>query len=101
MFSLERGGKSRILAGMEELLRLRLSATCAAYASATDSSRAKIGSLILNDNTFFRRVLDEHQGFTVRIYDRVMQWFADHWPEGVKWPAEVPRPTPPAPEVAA
>lgn len=77
---------------MEELLRLRLSATCDAYVQAADVSRAKVGSLILNDNTFFRRVIEERQGFTVRIYDRVMQWLSDHWPPNAVWPADVPRP---------
>lgn len=85
---------------MEELLRLRLSATCAAYVEATDVSRAKVGSLILNDNTFFRRVLEDRQGFTVRIYDRVMQWFSDHWPADAAWPADVPRPAPAVTEAA-
>ena len=77
---------------MEELLRLRLSATSAAFAEAKDISRAQLGRLILNDNTFFRRVLDERQGFTVRIYDRVIAWMSENWPEGAEWPSDVPRP---------
>ena len=85
---------------MEELLRLRLSATSAAFSEAKDISRAQLGRLILNDNTFFRRVLEERQGFTVRIYDRVIGWMSDHWPEGAEWPADVPRPSAESSEAA-
>lgn len=85
---------------MEELLRLRLSAASAAFTEAKEISRAQLGRLILNDNTFFRRVLDERQGFTVRIYDRVILWMSDNWPPETKWPADVPRP-PRSPEVIA
>ncbi len=23
-----------------------------------------------------------------------MAWFSDHWPEGLAWPADIPRPQP-------
>lgn len=85
---------------MEETLRQNLSSCVAAYGAATGLSGAAIGLRALRDNTFFRRVLDERQGFTVRIYDRVIGWMSENWPEGAVWPAEVPRPGADASEAA-
>ena len=31
---------------------------------------------------------------TVRTVDRLVQWLSDHWPEGLEWPADIPRPAP-------
>ncbi|WP_425152873.1 hypothetical protein [Candidatus Palauibacter sp.] len=33
---------------------------------------------------------------TVRTVHRVVQWLSDNWPEGLEWPADIPRPEPPA-----
>lgn len=77
---------------MEEILRAQLATCCAAYIAVAGGSREKIGDLALNDNTFFRRVIDEQRGFTVRTYDRVIGWLAANWPPEATWPPEVPRP---------
>lgn len=34
------------------------------------------------------------QDCTVRTYAKTMQWFSDHWPPGVEWPATIQRPSP-------
>ena len=31
---------------------------------------------------------------TTRRAARFIQWFSDHWPEGLEWPSDIPRPTP-------
>ena len=31
---------------------------------------------------------------TDKTYDRLMQFFAAHWPEGAPWPGDIPRPIP-------
>ena len=41
------------------------------------------------------RFMDRLEGgktFTVRKYDRTVQWFSNNWPEGAEWPESVPRP---------
>ncbi len=77
---------------MEELLRQHLARCAAAYSEEKGVSKPALGLTILRDNTFFRRAVDERQGFTVRTYDRVMRWFAANWPANAIWPDDVPRP---------
>lgn len=31
---------------------------------------------------------------TTRSWERAMQWFSDHWPDGAQWPEGVHRPEP-------
>lgn len=33
-------------------------------------------------------------GITVGRRDRILQWFSDHWPAGLVWPEQIPRPSP-------
>lgn len=85
---------------MEHFLRANLHACFAAYASARGVGSATIGKQAAGDWRFFDRIA-AGKGFTARKYDEVMQWFSDHWPKGVVWPANVPRPAPDAETVAA
>lgn len=32
------------------------------------------------------------RGVTDKTYDRLTQFFSDHWPEGAPWPSDIPRP---------
>lgn len=85
---------------MEETLRLHLLRLADLYGEANNVTRPSLGLEILRDNTFFRRISDG-QGFTVRTYDRVVQWFSDRWPADADWPVEIERPkTEPAPTAA-
>ena len=34
----------------------------------------------------------------MQTYARALQWFSDHWPLGLPWPADIPRPEPSDPE---
>ena len=84
------------------MLRTHMTHCAKALEDADGISWASIGKRALNDNTFFAR-LQQGGGFTIRTYDRLMQWFSDNWPEGAVWPADVPRPSPsqPVPREAA
>lgn len=61
------------------------------YSTATGVSLATIGKRALNDNTFLARIV-HGQTFTVRTYDRVVQWLSDNWPKEAAWPQSVERP---------
>jgi len=79
---------------MEETLRHHLLKCAALFEEATGVTPATVGKRALNDNTYFARIATG-QGFTIRTYDKVMEWLSDNWPEKVVWPADVPRPTSP------
>ena len=61
------------------------------FASARGISLARVATLVRNDGKFFAR-LARGATCTLRTYDDTLQWFADHWPDGAVWPADVPRP---------
>ena len=65
------------------------------YSATTRLSLSTIGNHALNNGRFFQRLL-QGEGCTVRNYNRVLQWFSDHWPEGLAWPQDIPRPEPSA-----
>jgi len=79
---------------MEETLRAHLFECAALFEEATGITPATVGKRALNDNTYFARI-SSGQGFTIRTYDRVMEWMSANWPEDVAWPTDVPRPSPP------
>lgn len=80
---------------MEETLRHHLLKCAALFEEATDITPATVGKRALNDNTYFARIATG-QGFTIRTYDKVMEWLSDNWPDDkVEWPADIPRPSGP------
>ena len=80
---------------MEHELRQNLLDLASALASIDGKTFPTIGKLALNDNTFFQRI-ERGDGFNVKTYDRLLQWFSDNWPEGgeLDWPSALPRPSP-------
>ena len=44
----------------------------------------------LHERFFFR--VSKGRGVNVRNADRALEWFSEHWPEGVEWPREIMRP---------
>ena len=38
--------------------------------------------------------LERGHDLTTRRAARFSQWFSDHWPDGLEWPADFPRPEP-------
>lgn len=68
--------------------------TCAsAFAEARGVSEARVSTLVFNHGARIK-LLREGADLRMRSADAAMQWFSDHWPEGVDWPAGVPRPDP-------
>ena len=64
---------------------------CRLYCTATGRSESRIADLVCANPHFFER-LRANKGCTVATYNRVLRWFSTHWPEGLGWPEEVPRP---------
>lgn len=78
---------------MEHELRQFLLRLAAAFTGATGRSSKTIGKKALNDNKFYPRI-ERGDGFSVKTYDRVVQWLSDNWPREAIWPREIPRPAP-------
>lgn len=85
---------------MEETLRSHLHLLATRYAETLGVSVASVGKAALRDNTFFQRI-EAGEGFTIRTFDRALQWFSDNWPSDTPWPSDIPRPAPAAQEAAA
>lgn len=84
---------------MEHELRSTLLELAERYAQATGRSMRTIGKLSMNDNTFFSRI-ERGDGFNVKTYDRMVEWFSANWPDSAAWPKSVRR-QPVAAEVRA
>ena len=68
-----------------------LQVICGLYRTATGRSEARISDLACANPYLFKR-LRENKGCTIATYNRVLAWFAENWPEGLHWPADIPRP---------
>ena len=66
---------------------------CGLYRDATGRSEARISDLACSNPHLFKR-LRANKGCTIATYNRVLAWFSEHWPAGVQWPSEIPRPLP-------
>lgn len=76
---------------MKETLQSYLLELCALHGAASGMGLGALGKAALKDHTFFNRV-ERGDGFNVTTFDRVVQWFSDNWPDGAKWPDDIPRP---------
>lgn len=85
---------------MEEQLRLNLLRCAEAYAVAKGTELSTLARLAAGDWRFFTNLKGADKTFTARKYDEVMQWFSDHWPPGLLWPAEIERPAASSPSLA-
>jgi hypothetical protein len=85
---------------LEPTLRANLATLTALFSKHAGASAAKIGQSALNDNTFLPRVANG-AGFSVRTYDRVVEWLSANWPAEVGWPENIDRPPPAPANVAA
>lgn len=72
--------------------RTQLSTLAAQYASAMGVSEARVATIAMNDGSFFKRI-SSGGSCSVDVYLRLKQWFADHWPPDLEWPAGVDRPS--------
>ena len=63
------------------------------YALNLGLSTSRVSFLIVGYGTFYKR-LESGCSCTLKTYNRVLQWFSDHWPLDLAWPADIPRPPP-------
>ncbi len=68
-----------------------LIALCDPYCAATKRSEVRVAELATGNPHFFRR-LRKGKSCTVRTYLRAYRWFLEHWPAGLPWPDDIPRP---------
>ena len=62
------------------------------YARWRGVSLWRVGHLAAGRGSFFVDLRDGRRHCQTNTYSRVLQWFSDHWPAGLAWPGEVPRP---------
>ncbi len=70
-----------------------LQVICDHYRAAAGRSEARISDLACANPYLFKR-LRANKGCTIATYNRVVSWFSDNWPDGLQWPADIPRPLP-------
>lgn len=63
------------------------------YAGATELSEATVSDYATGQATTIARLRCGHT-ITVRRAARIVQWFSDHWPVDLEWPADLSRPDP-------
>ena len=64
-----------------------------AYAAARDHAISTVSLRAAGQGKLLDR-LERGADLTTRRAERVVQWFSDHWPAGLEWPADIPRPAP-------
>jgi hypothetical protein len=62
-----------------------------AYARHLNVSHWRVAFLVRGDGQFFKRLRDG-KGCTLKTAISTVQWFSDHWPADLEWPADFPRP---------
>ena len=72
---------------------LRLEVLATRLAQATNRSQSTVVRLATGSGDTLAR-LRRGGTITTRRADRAFQWFSDHWPDGLEWPADIPRPEP-------
>ena len=64
-----------------------------AYRATNPLSESRLGQLAAGNPIFYAR-LRAGSSCTIKLYTRVLEWFSNHWPPGLEWPPDVPRPEP-------
>lgn len=75
---------------MEDELKNHFEALMAEFTCHSRLAKATIWARAAGDARFLDRV-NTGSGFTVKTYDRVVQWFSDNWPDGAEWPPSIER----------
>lgn len=78
---------------MEQTLRQHLLDLGAAYCAETGYASKTVAQKACGDFRFFERV-QSGASFTVKTYDRALQFFSDNWPRRMPWPDAIERPAP-------
>ena len=62
------------------------------YAGKRGITMKTLGTYAAGHGHFFERLAVGR--VTIRRTEQVLQWFSDNWPDGLEWPADIPRPRP-------
>jgi len=81
---------------MAETLRGDLLAVARTYAAAKRLRMSSLGNYARGDSSYFRKLEHGDNRMVAEVYDEIMQWLSDRWPEGARWPPHVGRPAPKA-----
>lgn len=68
-----------------------LLAMARAFAAHYGNSLGRVSDLAAGSGTLFER-LARGGSCTLRVRRRVIDYFDSHWPKGLEWPDDVPRP---------
>lgn len=79
---------------MAETLRGDLLMVARTYAAAKKLRLSSLGNYVRGDSTYFRKLENRNNRMVCEVYDEIMQWLSDRWPEGLRWPPHVARPSP-------
>lgn len=86
---------------MEEVMRENAARICAAYVDYTGMTPTMLARTLFGDGTYLFSVLgrrkkqaDPTVSFRVRTYDVIVARFSECWPDGLEWPAGIPRISP-------
>ncbi len=75
-------------------LEANLVALAETYASHRSVTLWRVGHQAANRGSFFVDLKGQKRHCQTNTYSRVLQWFSDHWPADLEWPAEIQRPEP-------
>jgi hypothetical protein len=75
------------MSAIEHLLKV-----ARAYGVAEGVPLSTVSSRALNDGKRLKALEEEGANITVGRLEAALRWFSDKWPEGAKWPEDVPRP---------
>jgi hypothetical protein len=67
---------------------------CNAYAASTGLSEGTVSGRVLKSGGRIRSLRENRSDIGVRKMAEAIQWFSDHWPDGVEWPEGIDRPPP-------
>lgn len=69
------------------------------FGQATGRSRGRVSDMVFGRGGKLQAIADGADVGSRRL-EKAMHWFSENWPEGVAWPADVPRPSFDAAEMA-
>lgn len=62
------------------------------YRAARNLSLKTVSVYAAGRGGFLTELAAGERGITLARRDRILQWFSDHWPDDLEWPAAIPRP---------
>ncbi len=72
-------------------MKTELTKLAAIYAAHEGVSHWAVSFRLMKKGDFFDRLMRGGDCRTA-TYQRVTQWFSDHWPADLEWPSAIPRP---------